>query len=85
MDAESSISDAVRDQFVLMAPQPGSPLMAAIDRACDLVAEHERHNDIAWNAWMDDQRALEDALEEVRRLKQQLVGHPTTEEARHAA
>jgi hypothetical protein len=85
MDSAASITDAVRDQFALLAPQPGTSLAAAIDRACDLVDEHERHNDIAWNAWLDDQRKLEDAEEEIRRLRQQLVGHPSKEEAGYAA
>jgi len=85
VDPHEPLHEQVRQQFALLAPAEGSALAAAIDRACELVAEHERMNDISWNAWIDDQRELEDAQQEIDRLRAQLVGHPNPEEERHAA
>lgn len=85
MELVGAIHEQVREQFTLLAPQPGSALAAAIDRACDLVADHERHNEIAWNAWLDDQRELEDAQAEIVRLREQLVGTPIPQEDERAA
>lgn len=76
MDPREPIHEQVRQQFALLGAQPGTPLAAAVDRAVELVADHERMNDIAWNAWLDDQRALEDAQAEIERLREQLVGNP---------
>lgn len=87
MKADDALGDAVRDQFALLAPAPGSPLAQAIDRACQIVEEHERTTELAWSQWLEDQRALEDAQDENRRLMQQLTGTPTddTQEDRDAA
>jgi len=87
MKSDDALGDAVRDQFALLAPAPGSPLAQAIDRACQIVEEHERTTELAWSQWLEDQRALEDAQDENRRLMQQLTGIPTddTQEDRDAA
>lgn len=77
MRADGPLDEAVRDQFSLLAPAPGSPLAQAIDRACQIVEEHEKTTELAWSQWLDDQRALEEAQDENRRLMQQLSGIPT--------
>lgn len=80
MKADDTLGDAVRDQFALLAPPPGSPLAQAIDRACQIVEEHEKTTELAWAQWLEDQRALEEAQDENRRLMTQLTGTPTDHE-----
>lgn len=85
MRADGPLDEAVRDQFALLSPAPGSPLAQAIDRACALVADHERSTELAWSQWIDDQRALDEAQDENRRLMQQLSGTPTDDEEARSA